>query len=63
MVAFAYLDDVALLFPGSLASAPGLAAFRESFQARPRMRAYIESGRRPAAIQYGPSGKIYPTDV
>ena len=62
-VAFAYLDDVEALFPGSLAASGQLAAFRERFAARPRIAGYLRSSRRPAAVQYGPAGKIYPADT
>ncbi len=58
--AFAFLEDVEALFPGSLLPAEHLAAFRERFAERPRITAYLQSSRRPAAIMYGPAGKIYP---
>jgi glutathione S-transferase len=60
MLGFAYLDDVEALFPGSLSATTKLAAFRERFVERPKIAAYLHSSRRPAAIQYGPAGKIYP---
>ena len=62
MPAFAYLDDIEALFPGALLASPQLAGFRERFAERPRLAAYLQSSRRPAAIQYGPAGKIYPAD-
>ncbi len=61
--AFAVLEDVEALFPGSLLATEHLAAFRERFAERPKIAAYLQSSRRPAAIQYGPAGKIYPADT
>jgi len=58
--AFACLDDLEGLLVGSLSAHEELAAFQERFARRPRIAAYLESSRRPAAIMYGPAGKIYP---
>jgi glutathione S-transferase len=62
ILGFAYLDDIEALFPGSLLATSQLAAFRERFSERPKIAAYLHSSRRPGAIQYGPTGKIYPAD-
>jgi glutathione S-transferase len=59
-LAFAYLDDVDSLFPGSLSDTPSLAEFRDRFAKRPCIAAYLQSPRRPRAVQYGPSGRIFP---
>jgi glutathione S-transferase len=58
--AFAFLEDLEALFPGSLVLCENLAAFRARFAERPRIAAYLDSARRPAAIMYGPVGKIHP---
>jgi glutathione S-transferase len=54
VVAFAYLENTEALFPGALSSTPKLAEFRDQMAARPHIHAYLESGRRPDAIMYGP---------
>jgi glutathione S-transferase len=43
-----------------LAQFSALEEFHQFFAARPRIKAYLASTRRPAAIFYGPNGKIYP---
>jgi glutathione S-transferase len=49
-VAYRFLDEVDALFPKTLAARPALQRFRAAFNARPRIAAYIASGRRPAVF-------------
>ena len=60
ILAFNFLEGIEAAFPGSLAATPHLRAFSEQFAERPRVQAYFQSDRRPAALMYGPNGKIYP---
>ena len=48
--AFRFLDEIDAFFPQSLARFAPLAQFHASFKARPRIAAYIRSGRRPPAF-------------
>ncbi len=59
-VAFYFIEGVRDQFPKALAHFEGLAAFHMEFASRPRIRDYLVSGRRPTALFFGPSGKIYP---
>ncbi len=61
LVAFSYLEDVEALYPG-VSNGGSLETFRVRFAERPRIAAYLRSGRRPAAIQYGPAGRIHPVE-
>ena len=61
-LAFAYVDDLAALYPGALRDTPRLDEFTAVFQERPQIARYLASARRPAAIQYGPNGKIFPAE-
>jgi glutathione S-transferase len=54
--AFRYLDEVDAFFPAALARAPALARFHAAFAARPRIAAYIASGRRPPLFGVGLDG-------
>jgi glutathione S-transferase len=54
LIAFDYLENAEALFPGALSKTERLAEFRQSMMQRPRIKAYLESGRRPEAIMYGP---------
>ena len=49
-VAYRFLDEVDALFPESLVRRPALQRFHTAFNARPRIAAYIASGRRPAVF-------------
>lgn len=60
--AFHLLDGFAKQFPGSLAKFPALETFRNFFADQPKIRAYLDSPERPAALFYGPNGKIYPQE-
>jgi len=60
--AFHLFEGIAGRFPNQLARVPGLKSFLEQFSQRPRIREYLASSRRPAALFYGPNGKIYPHD-
>jgi glutathione S-transferase len=59
--AFNFVEGIENQFPGALASFSQLDGFRKQFAARPRVRDYQTSARRPAALFYGPEGKIYPS--
>ncbi len=61
-VAFHSIDGVMRQFPSLLGSYGALERFHEFFAALPGIQAYLESPRRPAALFYGPKGKIYPRD-
>jgi glutathione S-transferase len=54
VIAFDYLENTEALFPGALSATERLAEFRGRMAARPHIKAYLESGRRPDAIMYGP---------
>jgi glutathione S-transferase len=62
LVAFAILDSTGAMFPEALEKCPALRDFCDEIASRPRIAAYIESGRRPATIQLGPRGPIYDSD-
>jgi len=53
-IAFDYLENLGALFPGALSSTERLAGFRHEMAQRPHIAAYLDSGRRPDAILYGP---------
>ena len=59
LIAFALLDSTGAMFPEAMVQYPALQAFCDQMASRPRISAYIESGRRPAVIQHGPQGPIY----
>jgi glutathione S-transferase len=48
--AYHFLDEVDALFPAALAARPLLKGFHAAFEARPRIAAYIASGRRPVVF-------------
>jgi glutathione S-transferase len=60
ILAFNFIEGFEAAFPDSLRSTPHLREFSQQFAGRPRIQAYFQSDRRPAALMYGPSGKIYP---
>ena len=62
LIAFALLDSTGAMFPEALEQRPALREFCEQIANRPRMAAYIESGRRPLTIQVGPRGPICNSD-
>ena len=62
ILAFNFIEGIEAAFPDSLRATPHLRAFSEQFAARPRIQAYFQSTRRPAALMYGPEGKIYPRE-
>jgi glutathione S-transferase len=62
LIAFAILDSTGAMFPEALEKCPALRDFCNEIASRPRIAAYIESGRRPATIQLGPRGPIYDSD-
>jgi len=47
-------------FPKLLSRFGALKEFHEYFSERPNIKAYLVSSRRPAALFYGPNGKIFP---
>jgi glutathione S-transferase len=55
-LAYRCLDEVDALFPAALAARPALQDFHRAFTARPRIAAYIASGRRPAVFGIGIDG-------
>jgi len=59
LVAFAILDTTDSMFPEAMQQCPLLREFRDRMARRPRIEAYLESGRRPAMIQVGAGGAIY----
>jgi glutathione S-transferase len=62
LIAYAVLDSTGAMFPEALEKCPALREFCDRIASRPRIAAYIESGRRPATIQLGPHGPIYNSD-
>jgi glutathione S-transferase len=62
LVAFAVLDSTGAMFPEAMENCPGLRQFCDLIAGRPRIAAYIESGRRPALIMIGARGPIYDSD-
>jgi glutathione S-transferase len=52
LVALSFLDDVDALFPEALVRVPLLGSFRDGISGRPRIARYLNSSRRPDAIQY-----------
>ena len=56
LLAFAYLDDLRVLFPSTLSNFGQLTEFQERIAARPRIKEYLISSRRPAALYIGPDG-------
>lgn len=60
VAAFHSIEGIKNQFPKILERFEGLGAFLDSFAARPKIKAYLDSDRRPAALFYGPKGKIYP---
>ncbi len=62
LIAYAILDSTCAMFPEALETCPALRSFCDQIATRPRIAAYIESGRRPATIQLGPRGPIYNSD-
>ncbi len=62
LIAYAILDSTGAMFPDALEKFPALRGFCDQISSRPRIAAYIKSGRRPATIQLGPRGPIYNSD-
>ena len=60
VAAFHSIEGVANRFPETLSMFEGLTSFHAWFGALPRIGDYLRSARRPAAMFYGPNGKIYP---
>jgi glutathione S-transferase len=58
--AFHLLEGVANQLPELMVRFGALKEFHDAFAERPRIKAYLTSPRRPAALFYGPDGKIYP---
>ena len=57
LLAFAYLDDVRVLFPDTSTKFDKLREFRERIAARTRILEYLCSTRRPSAIYVGRDGR------
>ncbi len=62
LIAYAILDSTGAMFPEALEKCPALRESCDQISSRPRIAAYIKSGRRPATIQLGPRGPIYNSD-
>ncbi len=62
LIAYAILDSTGAMFPEALEKCPALREFCDQIASRPRIAAYIKSGRRPATIQLGPRGPIHNSD-
>ena len=58
--AFHLIEGIANQFPRLLSGFGALKEFHEHFSERPNIKAYLVSSRRPAALFYGPNGKIFP---
>lgn len=59
-VAFCSIEGIQNQSPKALSDFKGLQEFQARFSSRPRIRDYLASSRRPAALFFGPHGKIYP---
>jgi glutathione S-transferase len=59
LIAFAVLDNTRVMFPEAFEQCSLLVKFCDLIASRPRIAAYITSGRRPEIIQHGPDGPIY----
>jgi glutathione S-transferase len=57
LLAFAYLDDVRVLFRETHSRFRKLCEFGERIAARPRIAEYLRSPRRPSAILFGRDGR------
>jgi glutathione S-transferase len=62
LIAYVILDSTGAMFPEAMENCPALREFCDNISSRPRIAAYIESGRRPETIQIGPKGPIYDSD-
>ena len=60
--AFHLIEGLAGQFPAVLKRFHALDSFHKFFAAQPKIKEYLESPRRPAALFYGPQGKIFPRD-
>ncbi len=58
-VAFGVLDHAWAMFPEVSGGYPLLQEFCAKFARRSRIAAYLQSDRRPAALQFGPKGQIF----
>ncbi len=58
--AFHLVEGLSHRFPETLERFPALQEFHVGFKQRPRIARYLTSSRRPAALFYGPNGKIFP---
>jgi glutathione S-transferase len=56
-LAFAYLDDVRVLFPDTLEKYDKLREFQQRIAVRPRISEYLCSTRRPSAVYIGCEGR------
>ena len=60
IAAYHAIEGIKNQFPKIIEKFEHLTAFLDFFAARPKIKAYLASDRRPAALFYGPKGKIYP---
>ena len=58
--AFHMIDGLVGQFPEVLPQFQGLSSFHTFFSNLPKIKQYLDSPARPAALFYGPKGKIYP---
>ncbi len=61
--AFHLVDGLRGQFPSLFARFAGLGEFHTQFAELPKIKRYLDSPHRPAALFYGPAGKIYPKDA
>ncbi len=59
--AFHLIEGLTQRSPEALQATAALRAFHAEFAARPNVARYLTSPRRPAAMFYGPDGKVFPT--
>ena len=62
LIAYAILESTGAMFPEALENRAALLKFCNQNASLPLIAAYINSGRRPAIIQFGPRGAIHNSD-
>jgi glutathione S-transferase len=54
-----FTDELGMFFPELFETCPHLEVFHAHFAKRPRIAAYLASGRQPPAFGYGPEGLVF----